>query len=48
MGYRFPPDTMKQLLASDKIIFGDDESKIIELKVYVADYQDKLAECHHP
>ena len=42
MGYRFPPATMKQLLAEDKIIFGKDETKIIELKVYVQDFQDKL------
>lgn len=43
MGYRFPEDTMKQLLKDGKILFGEDESKIIELKVYVKDYQDKLS-----
>lgn len=42
MGYRFPPDTMDELLASDRIIFGDTEEKIIELKVYAHDYADKL------
>lgn len=42
MGYRFPPETMKQLLAQDKILFGEDETKIIELKVYAKDFQDKL------
>lgn len=42
MGYRFPPDTMKALLKSGRIIFGDDESKIIEIKVYVSEYEDKL------
>ncbi|EEZ6492146.1 site-specific DNA-methyltransferase, partial [Escherichia coli O156] len=32
MGYRFPLDTMDRLLSEEKIIFGDDENKIIELK----------------
>ncbi|MCP4265343.1 MAG: site-specific DNA-methyltransferase [Candidatus Brocadiaceae bacterium] len=43
MGYRFPEDTMKELLNEGKILFGQDESKIIELKVYAKDYQEKLA-----
>ena len=43
MGYRFPEETMKELVAADRIIFGDDESKLIELKVYVRDYRAKLA-----
>ena len=43
MGYRFPKATMEELLAKDKILFGDDESKIIELKVYAHEYEDKLA-----
>lgn len=43
MGYRFPPDTATRLLAENRIIFGQDESKIIELKVYVRDYRAKLA-----
>ena len=42
MGYRFPEETMKNLLAEGKIIFGDDENKIIELKVYAKEFQDKL------
>jgi adenine-specific DNA-methyltransferase len=42
MGYRFPKETMDDLLAEDRIIFGDDESKIIELKLYVCDYKAKL------
>lgn len=41
-GYRFPESTLKELLAADKIIFGNDENKIIELKVYAHDYQVKL------
>ncbi len=43
MGYRFPPETMKQLLADERILFGEDETKIIELKVYAKDYQAKLS-----
>ncbi|MEN6508183.1 MAG: site-specific DNA-methyltransferase, partial [Smithella sp.] len=43
MGYRFPPTTMDDLLAQKRIIFGKDESKIVELKVYVKDYRAKLA-----
>jgi adenine-specific DNA-methyltransferase len=43
MGYRFPESTMKDLLENKKILFGKDESKIIELKVYAKDYEDKLA-----
>ncbi|MCY4166248.1 MAG: site-specific DNA-methyltransferase [Gammaproteobacteria bacterium] len=42
MGYRFPESTMDRLLAEDRVIFGADESKIIELKAYVDDYEAKL------
>lgn len=42
MGYRFPENTMKELLKEKKILFGEDETKIIELKVYAKDYEDKL------
>lgn len=42
MGYRFPETTMKELLDNKKILFGEDETKIIELKVYAKDYEDKL------
>lgn len=43
MGYRFPESTMEDLLKEDKIIFGEDETKIIELKVYAKEYQEKLS-----
>lgn len=43
MGYRFPKETMDKLLASDKIIFGDDHTKLIELKSYAHEYQEKLS-----
>ncbi|HWD89037.1 MAG TPA: site-specific DNA-methyltransferase [Mucilaginibacter sp.] len=43
MGYRFPEATLNDLLESGKILFGEDENKIIELKVYAEEYEDKLA-----
>lgn len=43
MVYRFPQSTIEELLAEGRIIFGDDENKIIELKVYVKDYRSKLS-----
>ena len=42
MGYRFPKETMNELLAKKKILFGEDETKIIELKVYAHEYEEKL------
>lgn len=42
MGYRFPKETMQNLLAKGRILFGRDESKIIELKLYAEEYEDKL------
>jgi adenine-specific DNA-methyltransferase len=43
MGYRFPKETMDDLLAQGRILFGGDESKLIELKVYASEYQEKLS-----
>lgn len=43
MGYRFPKDTMDQLLSDGRIIFGEDEDKIVELKVYASEYEEKLS-----
>jgi hypothetical protein len=43
MGYRFPPETMKRLLEEKRILFGPDESKLVELKVYARDYRAKLS-----
>lgn len=43
MGYRFPQETMDQLLLDGKIIFGKDHKKIIELKSYAEDFQEKLS-----
>ncbi|MBS0455971.1 MAG: site-specific DNA-methyltransferase [Proteobacteria bacterium] len=35
-GWRFPPKTMERLLAEDRIIFGESEEKLPELKVYLS------------
>jgi adenine-specific DNA-methyltransferase len=43
MGYRFPEETMQKLIEEEKILFGEDESKIIELKVYAKDFRAKLS-----
>jgi adenine-specific DNA-methyltransferase len=43
MGYRFPEETMKRLLSERRVLFGDDESKLIELKVYASEFEDKLS-----
>ncbi|MBS0458330.1 MAG: site-specific DNA-methyltransferase [Proteobacteria bacterium] len=43
MGYRFAKATMDELLKNEKILFGNDETKIIELKVYAHEFEDKRA-----
>ncbi len=43
MGYRFPETSMQDLLEQGRIIFGMDERKLVELKVYVRDYRAKLS-----
>lgn len=43
MGYRFPKETMDKLIEEGRIIYGDDHDKIVELKVYAEEYQEKLA-----
>lgn len=43
MGYRFPESTMKELLEQEKILFGKDETKIIELQLYAKEYSEKLS-----
>ncbi len=43
MGYRFPESTMTSLIEEGKILFGEDHNKIVELKVYAKDYEEKLS-----
>jgi len=46
-GYRFPEVKMKELLASDRVLFGEDESQIIQLKQYLHEYEGKLSSVIH-
>ena len=34
---------MSQLIKEGKILFGEDETKIVEIKVYAKDYRQKLS-----
>lgn len=43
MGYRFPKSTMGKLLDAKRILFGENENKIIELKVYASEFEDKFS-----
>ena len=43
LGYRFPEETYKSLLADGRILFGENHDKIIELKLYASEYETKLA-----
>lgn len=42
-GYRFPKETMDRLLAEDRVLFGEDETQIIQIKEYLAEYEGKLS-----
>jgi len=41
-GYRYPEEAMKDLIARNKIIFGDDEDQIVQIKEYLKDYNGSL------
>ena len=43
MGYRFPRETMDKMIEDGIIIFGEDENKLVEIKVYAKDYTQKLS-----
>ncbi len=43
LGYRFPETTMRNMIESGKILFGEDHNKIVEIKVYAKDYEEKLS-----
>jgi hypothetical protein len=43
MGYRFPKASMDKLIDEGRILFGDDESKLVEIKLYASEYQDKFS-----
>ncbi|GGH03640.1 site-specific DNA-methyltransferase [Silvibacterium dinghuense] len=42
-GYRFPETRMKELLKAGRVIFGEDEDQIIQLKQYLSEYEGKLS-----
>jgi adenine-specific DNA-methyltransferase len=41
-GYRFAPEKMEQLEAEDRLIYGKDETKLIELKKYLREISPPL------
>lgn len=41
-GYRFSPDTMKELIREDAIIYGKDHTQLVQLKKYLADIHPPL------
>lgn len=43
MGYRFKESTMRNLIANDRIIYGKDHNKIVELKLYAEEFEEKFA-----
>lgn len=43
MGYRFPEASMKKMIEEGRILFGDDETKLVEIKLYASEYQDKFS-----
>lgn len=43
LGYRFPQATMERMINDERIIFGNDENKLVEIKVYAKDYEQKLS-----
>ena len=43
MGYRFPLETMEDMLQRNRILFGEDENKIVEIKLYASEYKFKFS-----
>ncbi len=43
MGYRFPESSMRKMIEEGRILFGEDETKLVEIKVYASEYQDKFS-----
>ena len=42
MGYRFPEETARRMEAEKRFLFGKDHTKIVEIKLYASEYEDKL------
>lgn len=43
MGYRFLKPSMDKMIEDGRILFGEDETKLVEIKVYASEYQDKFS-----
>lgn len=43
LGYRFPEATMADMIKKGKILFGEDHNKIVEIKLYAKEYEEKLS-----
>ena len=43
LGYRFPEATMAEMIEKGKILFGEDHTKIVEIKLYAKEYEEKLS-----
>lgn len=43
MGYRFKETTMQKLIDQDRILYGKDHNKIIELKLYAEEFEEKFS-----
>lgn len=41
-GYRFPEETFRQMEAAEKILYGEDEKRIVKIKKYLREYEDSL------
>lgn len=42
-GYRFPEETARVIEREGRFLFGEDENKIVELKLYASEYRSKLS-----
>ena len=46
-GYRYPKERMQDLIDADQILYGEDETQIIQIKEYLEDYEGKLSSVIH-
>ena len=42
-GYRYPEERMREIEASGRLLYGEDESQIVQIKEYLDDYKGKLS-----
>ncbi|MBS3961825.1 MAG: site-specific DNA-methyltransferase [Sandarakinorhabdus sp.] len=46
-GYRYPQERLQELIDADRILYGEDETQIIQIKEYLDDYEGKLSSVVH-